>query len=850
MRDIIRKLSLMGMIAFTSLSLTGCFGTLIHEDTNQELRTRMEENRQKVKEIRDNGFFTESQANNLTKVFDGMEADIIKALENPKSLTAIGAVSKLKGAVHDSCPASTLGSSVGAAGAGFIGDQSVGLSQDDINNYTTLASVDVWVLKKDIVEASLDNVIEAVAKYKETKNFSLIAGYFEPVIQEVKNEAGEVVSKNRLIMEMPPPIRLSDDTDLKCEEVCDAEYTSNATDIGSGNRLPEVDNTFNKDFVAYGIKELKDNNPKYCDNNDAGDGCKRDHVNKFVDVESAIPALAIKLTEMNQDFVDFIGGMGETDPNYLFNNDNGSVKMLVMNYPVSYINTVKKQEDGKYKADLRNSETTYINLSTGKLQNKSGVDTYTPVNQKDMYYYLDTRQHISFMQKLRHARAMTDEANTTEAGLSQLKSSFILRGTSKLPMNSKLKFVDEKGNNANGDIRNIETGAILLRDYTEIVYMPNVVPSEDWIATGRKIRFEIFEGDANSRWGRYVDNSGSYFSEGYMPDVLLSDLVSDDNSKDKFNQIPNDINEEVNDVTDKEEIPDNGAYVKSLNEDTGSVSKDTDKVDEDNGTALLTDDNNKTDLDSDGDGRVDIENYTDTLPTNYVSEIKAGVLYPNKEIAKVDLGSKSDERPELFGVKINKNMMDTKLYNNWMNSDDAFNSLSWWNEWLAMVGYNYRIDVNMVDKFFTGNYGYETVTQGKIQFNMDIIRKLQAEFEDNKIMGIAAAIRTLFIVVGVIAMFYGLLLVISWIFDINVPFGPRLLTIITFGRWVAVLDADDEVCKIGNKLLVDFKQVVFFGFIASCIGLMFTVFDGVGILLSIAKAFSSISRYLMEQFMG
>lgn len=865
----IKKLVATGALAMLTLSLTGCKNLPIHSDTAVELRTRIAQNMKYIDTLTTNGFVSQEQGALLKKSMDDMgktlsvllsvESDdssgAIEGVESPDGTVAtVGGDSKVDAGKFDTfqkqLESAVVASYEGPTLATYLkastGESPIGFSKTDVKNVNDLAGLELWVLKgttpqevEEIISGTapsqgtravenedsgeyegevsennssgnelvkLDEIQNRINTYLASKrteeDFKPLTDYFEPAKMVSKDASGkEVVTDKHVLLDLPDVITATASNSVETNVDCKKFNSDNPRkeyfgDINIGN------NEFNKDFLIYGVEEIVTN----------FDVITKDA--NGAEVKTATPgkenmksvAGAIRLMEINEEFIEAVTGLDSSgDSIYIVHrgnstntsgtsNQSSGAKILLIQYPVSYIKNIEVDKTegvpkNTYKAVIEPSDKLYINLKTSKLKMKkagtdssgSAVSNFTDVVQNKSDYYLTDKSSLDNAASMQSANI---ESDPTKNG-----ASFTLGSSCFL--NAELKLRTSGGSEK---VKRFSSGSIVLRDYTELVYMPDVVPNEKWVATGRKIRFSKLSGQPDTRWGYYVDNAGEAFKSGYMVDVQLKDIISNESPDVKtFNRIP-------------------------VNKD--DIGTDT----------------------SETSGEVQVAD--DRLPDKYVGKINACIPYPNSTLASTAVNGASADRPLLFGVKVDMNMFDSKLFTNWIDSDDYNNSLTWWNEWLAENGFDYKISLDSAHDFFTGNYGYEHIVQGDIVFNMDTIKKLQSDINNAKAQGNAALIRTLFIGLGLLSMFYGLLLIAAWTFDINIPFGPRLLTIFTLGLWIAVKDAEDEDNIGEDKKFMTFKSVLIHGLIVSGAGLALIVVDPVELIVKLLTAASSITKAL------
>ena len=643
--------------------------------------------------------------------------------------------------------------------------------------------------KKDDFETYLGDYF-APAKTPKMKN-----GVVE------KDDKGNPIMEN-VTMELPPVLAKT-------------EAPANSTQLGShfqatGWRVYQVDDCthggeepdceLTGDHACY---QYDENGDTLCSNSKS--------------VKKAADLCTIRLYEVNPDFMEVITSMDDSeDPNYIFHRDSsGGVRMILLNYPVTYIEKIKKveKENDTFESVMKTSDDLFINLKQGKLKrklNKEGVDVYTDVAQNGSSLYITDSVSQESMSAYK-----SDKTIQTE-GLSG--SSFILYGESTSEMDTSLVKNKEVKKEVTG-------GSIVLRDYIETVYMPGV-SYEDWIATGRKIRFEQFKGSSKLPWATYVDNAGHPYQESHMPKIFIQDLLENNSGHKDGGEYFNKLR------------PDNKFELGESSVGGGSYE------------------------DEDNDGRVDGSVLDSKLTTFYKDEIGIALEMPGKYLNSNDMDSgdaseipqedsETKVNPIIYCIKTDKSMFETKLRAEWLGSTDTMNSVVWWNTWLMNNGFSYQLGINETKSYFEGTYGYETNEDGYISFNLDTVKRLQDDLDTQKRIKTTNYIRAIFTSLGVVLMFYGLLILGAWAFDVNVSIGVPLLKILTLGKMVAVtenLDNSSESYNIGGKkvMMMDLKNTILVALGISLAGVVCAFFDILSVVELIIRIVTTIAVEIYE----
>lgn len=220
----------------------------------------------------------------------------------------------------------------------------------------------------------------------------------------------------------------------------------------------------------------------------------------------SVPVMGIRLREIDSTIVDkLLGHLAESKDSYLIdypdgNQENGA-RIYRMIYPVNYIDSVAI-DNGKTSFTVKESDYIQVNIMTGDVILK---------NESTLY----KQDELSSIQKLYNILGNVDN-----------ESSFTVWNKVKTKETQNNKEVE------------IESNAILLKDYLEYVYLPGFKSEEPFVALGRKIRFYGISKDNtfkdNSAIGKYIDNTGAPVSgAGYLTISELLDKGSGVGNNDK-----------------------------------------------------------------------------------------------------------------------------------------------------------------------------------------------------------------------------------------------------------------------------------------------------------------------------
>lgn len=196
----------------------------------------------------------------------------------------------------------------------------------------------------------------------------------------------------------------------------------------------------------------------------------------------------LRLIELNEDVINkIIGGVQGSGQRYIVLDD----AIYIVEYPVEVIDSIEVSSTNSYSISTKPSEFT-LNLITGEMTNVNGQ--------------VIVQQGANFI----HTGTSTDPT---------------ISGTGAFCVGKEGLVTLDRGKKSNGtaDILNMQGGTILLRDYLELTYMPEVRSSEVMVALGRKIRVLNIEGTQGMDFGCFVGTDGEPI-EG-VPKVSITDIV-------------------------------------------------------------------------------------------------------------------------------------------------------------------------------------------------------------------------------------------------------------------------------------------------------------------------------------
>lgn len=765
------------------LTLTGCDLDCLHDNVKLEFESRVDQNKAYIKLLKDAGVIDKSTEDQLNKHFKSYD-DFMNDIKNSDGKR----LNTMTTYIYPGCTNSTI------KGLKVSGDDTVepyGAKAGE-NGLFPARNIKVYKAKHSALKDGIDELSKAV---KEIEKLN------------AEGKTSEALAKIDFYFD-------NTDQDLFPTEIPLLVATKE-------NKTEK--NEFGRDFVIYEKKK---------------DG----------DKEVANAAIDVRILEINKKYVDIVTQSSS------YTNEGGKYvlignKALLVSYPVSYVKTIKQDGD-KWKAETAESGL-LLNIVTGGLSkydtSKGCVETtYSVVNNANKVL-IGTEADVNLLlgkaddDQVKELTEITETTgqnpdgtggtttkkviqtlvNNAKNGVGfKLPSSKLFNSSSPLSNSSylvvpgaskKMKYKevvndkkDAKGNKLVAEFE-VEYNEIILKDYLEFVPTPNY--TDPYTPLGRRFRFKsdfLLNGATDTDTvGLYIDNSGSNMfplgsdsSMSTLP-IKIGDFIDKSSTKDKVTLLKKDADSTTPEVAASGEIPE-GLVI---------------------GIPPVT--------------------------QKFAQSIEVCFPFPGDVVASSDKANiTTNSKPLLYGAKIFKDPFETSVYSMWLMSDSETNSVVWWDNWLKANGYIYSLDLNALRKSSQQALDFEREKKETIKLDMDVIEKIQDDIDEENTIDKLALIRTIFFILGIILLFYGLLVPCAWLFDTNVPMGPKLLTILTFGKWVAVPRKDEYCDKDDNVHYVDMKDIIIGTIIIIAAGALLTTFDVIQLIIKLITSCASLAKWL------
>lgn len=504
--------------------------------------------------------------------------------------------------------------------------------------------------------------------------------------------------------------------------------------------------------------------------------------------QCGLDAMHIRLKEFNPDVVDMLYKVaGSGNGKFIFSNG----KLYLMEYPVYKVSDIDKISDSEYNIGVAKSDL-YISLLTQEVYRRNSKGQASKIEMVDGYYTF---------KGAKNAEAKSQASFVLWGKADELNLSFNFNGNNLDSLNS-LESVD------GGYAR------IVLRDYLEGTFAPDIVSGENVGVFGRKIRINRLrstdEGDSqgclmDEPFAYYVDNNGNKLGE--LPDIYIDDVADFDSLAGKSPKV---------------------SYIQR-----GNLNKDNEGV-----THIENEDKLKNSL-----GKID------ELTWESTNSIGVTGRFPGTKVGKQD--NSGINKHLFYVIPVTSSPFETGLYSKWIASDDSSQSLNWWNTWLSDNNFNYQINVTALEDWLMGNYTFELNQQGIIILDLETIAKIQEDYNEIDDTNYVKNTRTIFVIIGWLLITLSMITIAAWAVDVNIDIGFNLLEKITFGHWVAV-KYDDELPPVdySNRSYVTLKNVIIRAIIMVLIGIVLITIPVTNIAVKLIEIFGGIADLLSGLFTG
>lgn len=892
-----KKLVLLGMLGIVTTTLTGCGNdlyTFATSDLTAMLDDRFNKNIDIVKQLYEVGLITQLEHDGWIKHINTVKDSTLKEREvtiiqdGEESTAKIRCTDltfddkgKVKGTTHMSFSRIQTYTLEGVLNAAGISDANKQVHRDSIEEQggMTFFSLGNYLASEYALNMSNWSEGEFIERSDENvKPIHIIAqgtAFDDGLDFDIR-----VLKENMTPEEMDKVVKELGQADLNYGEI--DKYFVDATDMNGDKILfSELINLNKSNLIAYSIyadsiarkrpDEEGGNMPGY----DMGvyqllgDGDFYTGAIRFYEFNSR---------EMNK-VLKFMGIDAKTGMNthkWILRTarDSGNNVLYLMEYPVYYVtgfqdytNTDGTINKNKVEAQLQKS-TLSINLKTH--------DIIYNFNGASSVITSDGDPYLTF----------GDSLNVTEAGG---LSSFVASGAAKININEGLDFDNPK---------EIVIPRIILRDYLEITYAPGFDTSDDYdlVVLGRKLRLVNF---SREDAGTFYGGSGVVTRSFELSEAQtkISELKSKSNSGDSGGSITNppagsgsgddlsnlsiykdilgvkqliplakstqkklvfDKNEPIAQfvsadgvlLTDSPSIMINElGSIPVINGSTPYVARLGDTVESIG--AKHPRDAKETET-VDGLYQYVTQNYVNTTTSFPGTAVgKEDYLIDKAKMADNAKSTDTHIHQQFYGMFVSTNLFDNGLFSSWLNSPDENASLAWWIEYLEANGYSYALSTGAVENYLYDNFKYELQQNGIVMLDLEVVHKIQEEFDEDTERETVSFIRTVFKTLGWALIVYASILFLAWQLDTNADIGLRLTNTLTLGNWEPIKDIKDcPYMDTSGVKYVDMQRLGISCMIILLTGVLLIIIDVYDIVLLLIRMLGVLAQEVNEILTG
>lgn len=569
-------------------------------------------------------------------------------------------------------------------------------------------------------------------------------------------------------------------------------------------------------------------------------------------------AMLVRLEELNYKAYEKV--MGEYNNNGDSGNDLYIVTgdgIFVMQYPVGYIEGFKMGENKDNVSPTIKKSDLEINILTGDIFK---VDNSDQTEFSAIGLSTGKKEKVSNL----------DQYNKVTGGTKDT-SSFVVYGNTSGKKNGKpyhLMFGTNKNKDTGAVGKVVKVPMIVLRDYLEATYFPDVIDSEQLVVFGRRLRITALDAE------HPIDKPVGYYCD--IGDTVETKKVLNPSNDDERRDLLY-----ISDIADINSLLDAEPVVKTIpsilgqkatdNRDKKDTSTDDKKDDTDKNENKTSDDKKDTEQNNSNSSEISGENnsgtsgnqendtsnigeYTsrvESLKKENVMEVHTTVAFPSSTIGVIDSSKvfTTDPGIELFyAMAVTKPMSETGLLL-WLTSSDDTNSIVWWNNWLIDHGFEYKIDIDRLNGGLKENYSFELSQNGYFILNIETISKIQAEYDEQDTANKIGFMRTTFKILGYFLIMYAFVLMMAWVTDVNVDLGFQVLNKASFNNLTAVSDTSGVGDVKGTKY-VDFRGITAVALKIMIIGLLLVFVDIITLVMVLINTFSKLIGFVFELIGG
>lgn len=198
--------------------------------------------------------------------------------------------------------------------------------------------------------------------------------------------------------------------------------------------------------------------------------------------------------------------------------------------------------------------------------------------------------------------------------------------------------------------------------------------------------------------------------------------------------------------------------------------------------------------------------------------------------------------PTVYGMCTGMRLTEANLDGTWIgNTESTSNGMLKWNTWLSSNHFLYSVDIYKILELMGVIFDVQNQGENAIVFDKDTLAYISGQLAEKTETAVVRWLRTASRIFGFIITAYGMLLMGAWVFDTNIYAGPKLVKLMTFGKWEAIRDKSDigGMCGVEDDFrFVDLRDMV----------VAFIEFTAIGVLLWYVDFFDI--KELVERYVG
>lgn len=209
--------------------------------------------------------------------------------------------------------------------------------------------------------------------------------------------------------------------------------------------------------------------------------------------------------------------------------------------------------------------------------------------------------------------------------------------------------------------------------------------------------------------------------------------------------------------------------------------------------------------------------------------------------------------PTIYGMALSTPVTNANLTGTWLGGNESSCvDITNWNNWLMNNHFLYRVDITKLLEILGIIIDEQNQGESAIIFDKDTLElvsnDLSTKVEETSVRWLRTASR----IFGFILTAYGMLLLGAWVFDTNIYAGPKLVSLMTLGRWQAVRDKSDigDVCGGDDVRFVDLRDMIISLIELTALGVLLWYVDFFDIKSIVEKYVGPLAEKIKDLLIG